>query len=1515
MTAATFTTEFSEFIKSKPTDLQWRNFASKLPSDAFSELSPYLFSTLEMPAVIETELSEAFQIFSEVNFDFRAAVANCLLSDAIIANKPTPATRTLLAALLHTSRASATKPDVELFIAMARHRAFSDHPIIGIKSLGDKVRDDLDLQVKRLFDSGTTNFVPAFTTVLSKPFSIYSASNEFENSEEPYKSDIAARDLKFRAQLAKYLIDRPATEQIRVEDSFAGSSILELLTDSLITAAFDASLPVSISTEIKNFFPTLLAQSVRRWSQAFEGWNWDQTVQSDYDESRAYNAEQSVRTILAKLGQSLLKDGTRIEILSVEIYEAYKNLLSTFGGWDFGDASEHVDSAHKLRPAVPSWRRNWSREAKKTFTDRCNIVECVPIHAFIRLCNRTRDPQLDPPNDRLGIHFSTDLNHAVALSEECLLFAQHQGLIPTLDFKTGIVLQSKTPLLDSTENYLGLSANGRATVEARVHNDFRRATALVTAIQVSWLGEIFYRQAGPADIVEKFSPQQETLLIAAARLYKIAISLFDIYLNNSWTIGLGLIGNTLEDAAKCVYAESLLRAAQLAVSDSSSRITSLTRSFQPLDRQASKTADWPTVYVDDLFERLKAIDQILDTLQTDVLDLAAEHDELESSLKESLLEVAKSEALRDVAKAYVEVEELTLKELIVEREHQKLRVAIAAGRQKEADYHLTALQFAVKSASMGTADAELGATLAKFEHDQVEWQIETLKKNIQVLQTEIPDLKNQIDTASSELSKVVSEAQEQHEKNRDKGGGMFSFVKKLASIVSVYFTGVDLVSVVETGIKAFKALKAGDIGTALELATDAANSIAPGKLSAFITDKLNKAEGFVENFMADSLADAEDVATKLESSMGISYTKSLTLATQGVAKQAFRIGVSYLAEEAGLKKVMGSLGVQPSAALIKDAKKQLLDTAFNAVNEQVDEVKKQAVSLLGGTADELRERIANKIDENLAKNISADETIIELIQTIRQNVSAADIAPLKRNLLSARTQLLNRLQQETSKPINKIEDALKECLDGITEAQKLLPPQFALPAEISDELNKFQAKITTAKQNLQFLTDPAAPEKLVNQLGQTEDDQQFSDALQSVQKQLRDGINESNKIMQDSQTDLANLKAKLANLDIESYRTEVAQERSNWQLKAIQYTEEQQKQLASEAAESLLTAGQELKGEQLGLKQVEIRLQAQKLVVKARKSQVEASENDVAIKRLICTRMQHRLSNWQLLYLVPDQDLIEAEETARLRRLELANSILIQSVQLLSIYEAPYSVLFGDSPGLTFLIPDRKTPFIKAALVDEHRKQWNQDLLANFRLLSSFNNLNSVLPERLKTKLATHISSLETQQNPPVKVRGRAGLKALLSGIRFQIMPMKVSTTPSGATIPAALIDPEAGNFFAPYAVPLWNVGYTSRVRLLGVVLQGNSNIFVYLTQECGYLTVRNPDMTQEILPLEIPHTTGETPLGIELAKGIFTQKQLETRPLFGIYTLRTDESQFSQVIDPDTFEATIHFVAVGTPG
>ena len=51
---------------------------------------------------------------------------------------------------------------------------------------------------------------------------------------------------------------------------------------------------------------------------------------------------------------------------------------------------------------------------------------------------------------------------------------------------------------------------------------------------------------------------------------------------------------------------------------------------------------------------------------------------------------------------------------------------------------------------------------------------------------------------------------------------------------------------------------------------------------------------------------------------------------------------------------------------------------------------------------------------------------------------------------------------------------------------------------------------------------------------------------------------------------------------------------------------------------------------------------------------------------------------------------------------------------------------------------------------------------------------------------------------------------------------------------------------------------------------------------------------------------------GLIGAEGVMTQ-DVETRPLFGTYTLALGERSLSDV-DPNNFEAELHFVAVGLP-
>src|SRR6185437_14660840 len=254
-----------------------------------------------------------------------------------------------------------------------------------------------------------------------------------------------------------------------------------------------------------------------------------------------------------------------------------------------------------------------------------------------------------------------------------------------------------------------------------------------------------------------------------------------------------------------------------------------------------------------------------------------------------------AEELHDAAVDLVGAESSTLEALKREHDAANARARAAEDRKNEAEYLAAARKYARDAQN---DEAQARQALEHVEEEtarQLAGEIELLSANIADLRQKLPALQEGIKTASANLEHFRNDASDRHRAKQSQRA-LFSILKKIGSLVSIYFTGVDLVTIAETAVQAVRSASSGDWAGAIMHARDAADMATGGKFSQALSRGIETAERYIGSVMTDSLQGAAD---KIGNALGVPPSDALKGAIDAVGRQAFRIGVSFLARETG----------------------------------------------------------------------------------------------------------------------------------------------------------------------------------------------------------------------------------------------------------------------------------------------------------------------------------------------------------------------------------------------------------------------------------------------------------------------------------------------------------------------------------------------------------------------------------------------------------------------------------------
>lgn len=1547
---------------------QWRELARELRPEHFA---PVVALTARSNPATDQGLQRAVQTFAVTDVTFRDFLGNHAADSRNLApNTPTFGSRLVLRALVEAARVSSGVAAPEVFRALAAHRAYNETVITpGLPStLGLDIRTRLREQLALVSALSAREFVPAFCFVLvstQKPLTTF--AQDFD-------------DRQFLLGLLHRLTDAATISALDWQEGLPlERQPLAILADSL-AFVYNDQYPYDVSGQSEHFATgdailRAIERCVQVWSASYAGWDVRPQV-SRVEPVKCLRAEAFLRAVLDRLVTRNLPDNAKFGYFDGAGVALYQDWITLCGGY----SKEQAEAFTAAQPApadvpapLPLWIRDWHTAERRS--RELNLLPAVAPHAYVRWYDRLRIPDFQPPNDRRGPQGITDAALLADLGGEVWQTTLAQGLAHPFDLTTGDRLPDPVPSPAAPDGggqpgadpvlhnaLLTRMITTRGQRGAPLHPDHRRALRVMSAAVLTWRAEIAYRAAGPRAIVGGFSSSQARDISRARQLYQAALDLLGGEIpvgaadEDHFSTGLGLLGVVLDEERTVLRDECLMRLRQLGLGND----------------WAADRSEWPIQFLDGLNRAVESIIAEIRLLETSGVDAPAQQREREIEVQGRTLAVLQAGQLRDAAEDLAAAEQSTLEALQSEQSAAEVRVRIAQFRSQEARYLAAARRFA-QDAQGDRQQAESALLVVEEETArQLEGQIRLLRENVEKLRSELPGLGQQIADAGHRLDEFKQTAEHEHEKKQSERA-FISILKKIGSLVSIYFTGVDLVTIADTAIQAVKSAQSGDWAGAIMHARDAADLATGGKFSEALGKGLEQAERAIGSVMADSL---DEAAAKIEGALGIDRTEALQGAIDAVSRQAFRIGVSFLARQTNTEAIALALGIgAPNPQVIDDlrqaAEAELLEGAWQAFRRRGENVVVELGRALnvGVVEDAIRQRLQDDVRAAVRAGDDANRLVVALVARIHERAPEADgvVAELKTAFLDARDRLVNRVSEQLHVEEPRVRAALDNlagrALDA-TAAQNLPLPPVVLPAEVAGAIRDFRLKVETARGKIGFLTAPGKAEQLANQLAEMEDDDQFKQQLDRVTGQLQTAIGDAIDAMQQAQVDLGALEDKLGEAQVAQYKQQFKTQAQQFRVAEAASLAQSAGELVKAAGEATLAADQQIQVEEFALKVAGSRVAAQSAVLRARQNELAAAQTEIEIRTLALRKAENEQARWERLNSVPNPDQLRNLEVARLFYLEEANNLLVQSFQMLTLYEVDLQRLAagatpraGNPPPAsftpTFLTPTVDNIHAGKALMDLAEEEWNLKLVEQPRLLTTIrlDDIGTGLSDAVRDKLRPFFTVVEGDPLPGLRLTGK-DLRRLKNGLTFRIMPFFNASRPLPADYPAfapAEVYTDTVTVPGPQAAPgdgirmrderrvraglvvdfgavaPWFDAGAFRVRLLGVVLkvtgrggvQPGIPLVFYLRQEadCG-IVVRDSSVPLErrYVPVPLPPVQDEDVRGrgVQLVSGPIVTPQWETRPLFGTYTLTIDDTVPIQ--DPSRFSAELHFVALGQP-
>ena len=1475
-----FVDQFRNLVNTQPfaSDAQWRDFGRSLPENAFQQLRTFL----ETESDVHTQLGvqQAFVIFTQESSSFRSDLAKYALT-TLQPGRVSRESRVVLSCFVKYCERNTQTTDELVFEALTRHRSYREPPPIQ-DSLGADIRSSLGTVSANLKGQHPRVFILPFSYSLSVEQRL--TDDALRNWDGTSRNTIERWDVSFREGLLRKISEPQTIEAINWTDTTDGpqngqqdrSYLLTVVQRSLLEAYDDASLtPLRDATS--NALLRHLQRTFSLWSDTFKSWHWEPSKRTGFNPDQAYNAEFQLRAAIVRLDGFMAKD----------LVAQYIRLTDLYGGWRAGQPQGEGPT--------PYWIKDWqgaSRTARGL-----SLAEAIAPEAFIRWSRKL--VWIEDGGNEVQHEFQ-DLTNAEYLYQ---LVAQlklneigsGQGILPDIDFR-GNLLPAPINVTSRQEFILPRATHSRASFNTPLHEDQKRALRLVLAEFYLWRADIEYRNLGPKGVGESLDEPGKT---KAESFFKAALQLLS-GAEGEWSVGLGLFSRVLDLEKEMMLDEYKLLTAQLA---------------QGQDYYGESAA-WPVRYAWELRSDLLPILTYIQQLESNQ-ERSFRKNDLEINVKVTTEGLKRAEALLASANNLIAAGETTLNALQKEVDQQRLRVGIAEIRQRESNWLVEAHKRA-REAQNNAAQAErILEESDQFALLLVTEQINTLKTNIGDLQGQIPNLRRDIEAAQKQIPQFKNRAVELHRdvQSRKQLRALFiSIIKTVARAVSIYYTGVDLVSVADSAYGAYKAADSGDWATSFDYAYKAANTASNGDLQKELQKYPDLAQKYVNSSMSDSFTEA---ANAIKQATGLNDNDALAQATKAIGRQALRFGVSYLALNTNVRQVAEKLGVntltdQQILDINRQAKNEALNAAYQAVaiqGEQVLTAAREALQCRDCTEAILKDRLSMRIFDG-----EVEQQIVTFISELKQRAPQADVTALKLQLVRAQKNLLNIISAKTGIDPAVVEAVVDDLIKKKLDPEGKLPP-IPLPREVIDLLHDFKLEVLKARSSIAFITSEEQQNKVIDQLSEIEDDKQFDEELNGVMNQLNTGMGNAVNSMNQAARSLVNLTNELNRLTIEQRQTQYKSKAQEWRRKAAERLQDYETALLDASNESLLAAHQQKKIEDLGVEIALDRQQSQRLANSSRVNERDAAKASARIAELERDRARNQLSHWYLFNAVPAVDERVRSEQARLFYVNYVNSKFVQLWRLVNAYEFDFSKLpdaSGDSrPSYQYPTLSQLNNYMATYKAAE--SHWDIERPEDYPVLSSYpvDDLAQALPPNVADKIRSSFIRNGGSLQRPLILEGEQDLDRLRKGLHFRIRSLDKNLGPKSPTQSALSA---SGQLRGKHDLQ-WNDTGAYRLRLLGVILiiesqslrEGTPPVLTLAQNGDGWIVIENAKRQKQAFMLPIPPME-------QFLRGSISRRGFETRPLFASYTLKIDETNFN-LIDPKRFKAKVHFVAVGVPG
>lgn len=1510
---------------------QWRRCGT-LPAGAFARIKAVLEQQAANEA-LEVGLSDALIVFSEQEA-FRADLA--LYAETAFPPGSVSDTSRLVITALVSECERAPSSDIRVWRALVRHRFYRQpNALTEFTELGDSMRSCLTKYRTNLSRRPPESFIPAFAFAISPEITMSASTAQLTKLTSTEVEALEIFDREFREPLLKALSApdtiRSQTWVVDVTGRENSDQPLAVLQQALLHAykmsvagSFYPGNAQGANAEAKELaaagLQTHLDRAAELWTSSATDWFPDLTTTLP-SAAKVFAMERHLEDALLALRSGAF--------LTTSAADDYLRWITLAGGWNAPSPGEPIPNAHAT--IRPSWGRDWQNAA--TVAASLDVVEAVPLQSFIRLARK-----FQTAGENVG-----ELDNLWSLSDTVFLDRQASEVF-ALSFALGILPQANaTPILPK-DNWLTdwrahprsaavggylfpQNQNSRKAVTVTLHPDHVKALRVVLADYYIWYADLEYRGLGPQPVNSPLTPAQTR---RAAALYSAAQQVLDSASATNWKVGLGLFSYALDREARESRHECELRLKQLAAG---------------LD-YVGQTIPWPNTYVWDTIDSLKTILGLLQQFQQTQVN-ASRVASLADDRETARLAELKAEALEDAQSQAVRAELLSEDALRIQQTQQDIRVDIAGLKEKEANAMVDAQQAAVEAANSGTISQGLREKLAQNELDVLNAQVDQLKATIDALSVKMPDIQQQVQQAQDDIPDFRARATKAYDDANQPSfwSAVAPVLKAVGSAVSMYFTGVNLVGIAESAVAAVGAAESGDWQASAAQAYSAVNMATKGefgkKADEFLKNTTQNAESYLTTLMPDSLSSS---ISAVKVALRVDDNKAVQLAIEAVSKRAALTGLGFVNKEENLNRIAGTLGLsrEKRAVLSGTIQRESSEAVARALEGFGEEFRTAASAKLPGLIGDrkwvevdwkaVRESLAASQHIQLPPDLEG--AAVGLIGVVHQQLAAVDTAPLKAELLGARDRIRRRTAELANTTIGRADAAIdtlakeyESAMSGAAATLALNPPP--LPRPVRDHLTTFHASVNNARAKVAFLLDTNAQSTLMSKLAQSSSRVTFDQNLESVVNELSGNLNAARTSMGEAANTLSSLSSELDELKHKSHVAEVNEAIAQFELKAKASQQEERDHLLSAAGEAVLIAKTQIQIEKLGREVLSKQVESQHSRVGQQQAILVSVKLDHDIARHKKEQADREYNAWSALFSSDRQDSWRHETELWYRN--YCNLKLMQVWRLIEVFEPKPEVWdlqsFGNPP--PGVVVPRLLPVPKYAIPK------TEDLntaISAYQAAKEFGKLERLSERPLLTTI--HIPDLRKLHPPDavntflagfgdpqplrgLQLSGEADLNRLLTGVSFAIHPndyVPEATNRNPRPAVQSLLSLQDG-----YRALSWHVGDADRLRILGVLVEVDpgtlkeGGVNFYLTQEQdGWFVARKSDHTSIAVPLPVPPRLFKAQPGISIHDNILVTRDVSTLPVFGSYTLRIRKQDYSQVIDPKTFKATLHFVVLG---